>query len=889
MEKSEAAVAAIDHVLVGDQNALGSAGTTPGHRVRGEILLKQNPADPAPAEEAYLTAIGIAQQQKARSFELRAALALAKLYQSTARLADAHAVLAPALEGFAPTPEMAEIGEAHALVATLEEMDEVKAAVAQRKRRLHLQTAYGHAMMWSTGFASEETKAAFARATELATGSDHSLERLVAAHGQWVLATVRGELRATREQALTFLREAEEAGRVMEACVVHRSLALISYFSGDFAEAGSHCEQALAACEPEWDLEVLERFGDGISAVAMSFLALTAWQLGDVERARELIESANRRAAEFGHGPSMTTPLYWKSYFEILRGDASAALTAAEALEAISRDQGMSFWGVMSKLNAGWARGRFNNPIAGAAELQQGLTAYANHGATLAAGFYTGLLAELEAETLGAESALSRIDEALALALQVDHRSDLAFLHRLRGDILLKRDPNNPAPAEEAFQTAITIARQQGARSHGLKTALALAKLYQSTNRLVDGQAVLAPALEGFSPTPEMPEIAEAQALLAALSQSDEVKAEAAQRQRLTQLHVAYGNALIAVRGYGAPETTEAFARARESAHGDKDAPERLSADYGLWVGSYARGELPSMRAHSAALLGDVEARPDSPEAGVAHRAAGITCWVAGEYREARDHLERALALFQPGRDNDLAFRFGLDPGVAAMFSLAVVLWPLREVDRAVSLVEQMLARIADLTHVGTLAVGRLYATLFDLMRGDRARAALNALELARLAREHDLSLFRAYSVFLEGWVTAASDAFGSGLADMRRGVELLREQKVLIFDGLIKITLAEGEARAGDLGRAVAILDEALATADRTGYRAFEAELHRVRGELLLKRDPANPAPAEEAFLTAIAVAKQQETRGFELRAALALAKLYQSTGRPARCALCP
>ena len=117
----------------------------------------------------------------------------------------------------------------------------------------------------------------------------------------------------------------------------------------------------------------------------------------------------------------------------------------------------------------------------------------------------------------------------------------------------------------------------------------------------------------------------------------------------------------------------------------------------------------------------------------------------------------------------------------------------------------------------------------------------------------------------------------------MRRGVELLREQNVLFFDGLLKIALAEAEAQAGDPDRAVAILDEALATCDRTGHRTFEAELHRARGEMLLKRDPANPAPAEEAFLTAIAVAKQQGTRSFELRAALSLAKLYQSTARPA------
>ena len=357
----------------------------------------------------------------------------------------------------------------------------------------------------------------------------------------------------------------------------------------------------------------------------------------------------------------------------------------------------------------------------------------------------------------------------------------------------------------------------------------------------------------------------------------------AAPNQRLTQLHVAHGNALTAARGYGAPETTAAFARARELASGVKDAPERLAADWGLWSSSYVRGELPSMRAHAATLLSGVEARPDSPEAGVAHRAAGLRCWFTGEYREARDHFERALALFQPGRDDDLAFRFGQDSGVGAMAYLALASWPLGEVDRAISLIDRMQMRIADLTHVGTRAFGRLHGAFFELMRGEHARAAPNAFELARLGREHDLPMWRAFGVFLEGLATAATGAPGGGLDDMRRGVELLREQNVLLFDGLLKIALAEAEAGAGDPERAIAILDEALATCDRTGYRAFEAELHRARGEILLKRDPANPAPAEEALLTAIAVAKQQGTRSFELRAALSLAKIYQSISRPA------
>jgi predicted ATPase len=380
-----------------------------------------------------------------------------------------------------------------------------------------------------------------------------------------------------------------------------------------------------------------------------------------------------------------------------------------------------------------------------------------------------------------------------------------------------------------------------------------------------------------------MPEIAEAQALLAALAETDEVKAEAAQRQRLTQLQVAYGNALIAARGFGAPETTQAFARARESAYSDKDAPERLAADYGLWVGSNMRGELPSMRAHAAAFLSDVEARPDSPEAGVAHRAAGVSCWFAGEYREARDHLERALALFQPGRDDDLAFRFGLDPGAAAMAFLAKVSWPLGEVDRAISLIDRMQTRMASVAHVGTLAFGRMHAAMFELMRGDRSRARTSVSELTRIVREHDLPMVRAFDEFLEGWATADVGSPADGLDGMHRGVDGLRAQNILIFDGLVKMALADAEARAGDPDRAVAILDEALATCNRTGIRAFEAELHRVRGEILLKRDSANPAPAEEAFQTAIAVAKQQATRSFELRAALSLAKLYQSTARRA------
>jgi hypothetical protein len=112
------------------------------------------------AEEAFLAAIAVAKEHGARSLHLQAALRLAQLYRSTGRPVEAHTVLAPTLEGFSPTPEMPEIAEAQALLAALAETEEVKAAEAQRQQRLHLQTAYGQAMMMTKGYAAEETKAA---------------------------------------------------------------------------------------------------------------------------------------------------------------------------------------------------------------------------------------------------------------------------------------------------------------------------------------------------------------------------------------------------------------------------------------------------------------------------------------------------------------------------------------------------------------------------------------------------------------------------------------------------------------------------------------------------------------------------------------------------------
>ncbi len=185
----------------------------------------------------------------------------------------------------------------------------------------------------------------------------------------------------------------------------------------------------------------------------------------------------------------------------------------------------------------------------------------------------------------------------------------------------------------------------------------------------------------------------------------------------LPRLHVAYGNALMVARGSGAPETVKAFARARESVFDDTDAPERLAADYGLWVGSLLRGELSAMRAHVRSSLSVFEASPGSPGAEIIHAGiAGTTHWYAGEYVRARDRLERALALFVPGRDDDLAFRFGQDSGVTVMLYLALTLWPLGDTRRAISVVADAETRMSDLALIGTRVFGKWHVTMFELI-----------------------------------------------------------------------------------------------------------------------------------------------------------------------------
>jgi class 3 adenylate cyclase/predicted ATPase len=388
---------------------------------------------------------------------------------------------------------------------------------ASANQRLKLQTNLGKALMYSRGFGAEESRAAFIRARELAAAIEDATERFTIYYGLFIGNLVRGELGFAREIAETFLREAERGAWTTECGVGRRILGSTCLWQGDFIEAQANLVEALSIYDPERDREARFRLGPDTGAAARVYLAITKWQLGEVGPARALIEEADAHAIGTGHVPTLVVTYLQKAHFEIVRGDAGAARRNAEIAVKLSQENAITRFAALGVLQSAWASARPDGRETGTTELRQALAAYTDLGDKLDVPFYQGLLAEIEAQG-DAENALTRIEEALALAGETGERWSDAFLHRCRGEILLKRDPANTAPAEDALLTAIAIAQQQKARSFELRAALDLARLYNSTSRSAGAHALLASALKGFSPTPEFPEIAEAQTLLAALA-----------------------------------------------------------------------------------------------------------------------------------------------------------------------------------------------------------------------------------------------------------------------------------------------------------------------------------------------------------------------------------
>jgi class 3 adenylate cyclase/predicted ATPase len=384
-------------------------------------------------------------------------------------------------------------------------------------QRLKLQTDYGQAVMWSKGFAAREATSALARVDDHGTQADNTDERLKVYLARFLRSFIGGELHLARQMAADFVRQAEQEHNESAYALGKRHLGMACAICGDFGEAKHELEIALSNASAEITSDEAPVYGVDTTSSAAVWLAIASWQVGQFDQARALIQQGTKRAVESGHAPTIGNARWLATILDVCRDDPSAALQAAEALADLGRQHAMAHFTSLGEIIGAWAAGRLYDPVDAASTLRTALASYAESGNRVVTPWFHGLLAEIEFAGSKAELALESINKGLEIGKATGDRFADSYLHRLRGDILLQRDAANAAPAEEAYRSAIAVAKQQGARTHELLAALALTKFYRSVARLAEAHAVLAPALEGFSPTPEMPEIAEAQALLGEL------------------------------------------------------------------------------------------------------------------------------------------------------------------------------------------------------------------------------------------------------------------------------------------------------------------------------------------------------------------------------------
>jgi hypothetical protein len=208
------------------------------------------------------------------------------------------------------------------------------------------------------------------------------------------------------------------------------------------------------------------------------------------------------------------------------------------------------------------------------------------------------------------------------------------------------------------------------------------------------------------------------------------------------RLQTSLGNALIWARGYHAPETAAAFARARELASRVEGASERFSAYYGLMVGHLARGEPAPMREIAELFLREATARPDCPEALIAHRHFATTCLYFGDFAGAHQHFQKTIELYDQARHGDFANRFGTDPRASAEMSDAITLWVLGRIDEALCLAERALADAESAAHAPTMGQTLLFAAFLGLARCNPEAVATYRQAFADIASRYDFPAF---------------------------------------------------------------------------------------------------------------------------------------------------
>jgi predicted ATPase/class 3 adenylate cyclase len=354
--------------------------------------------------------------------------------------------------------------------------------------------------------------------------------------------------------------------------------------------------------------------------------------------------------------------------------------------------------------------------------------------------------------------------------------------------------------------------------------------------------------------------------------------------QREVLLLLAIGAALISVRGNApTPEAEAAYSRARELCERVGDPPELFPALWGLWLMHLLRGELRRAYELADQLLPRAQSARDPALLMYAHLALGNTLLFMGHLLSAREHLELAISLYDPERHRPLAFRYGgNDPRVVGLSRASWTLWLLGYPDQALERGNGALALAQGLSQPQSLAFAKISVGRLHQFRGDVRAVQENMESLITLCAEYGLTNWLVYATIVRGWAMAEQGRTQEGIAQIQEALANTHAPGWSeIYRPYYLSLLAEACGEAGRLDEGLSALTEALATADEHENRHYEAEMHRLKGELLLKQDDTNATAAQSCFEHAVEIARRQSAKALELRATMSLARLLRETNR--------
>ena len=380
-----------------------------------------------------------------------------------------------------------------------------------------------------------------------------------------------------------------------------------------------------------------------------------------------------------------------------------------------------------------------------------------------------------------------------------------------------------------------------------------------------------------------------AEQLSRALDQIATLPATPARRREQIKLQVALITPLLHIKGQAAPETKEAAERARlliEQAGAAGEPPEDplllFSVLYGFWVAKYVAFNGEVVRELAAQFLALAQKQAAKVPLMIGHRLMGQSFLIAGDVVQGRIQYDQAIALYDPAEHRPLATRFGQDVGVATLCYRSVALWLLGYPGAARMDIERAVKDARDIGHAATLMYALSHAQLPYIFCGNYTTASALADELVALANEKNAPLWKAFGTLNQGLLFALSGKATDAVQRTGSGLTAWRSTGSTLWMPLYLPQLALAHAELGRSQDAKRCISEAMTAVETTKERWSEAEANRIAGEVTLKLPERDVRKAEEYFERALAVARQQQAKSWELRAAMSLARLWRDQGKP-------